>query len=621
MGIPSYFSNIIRENKNILKKISDCRNVTSTSTHFYLDSNSIIYDSMRKILLENDAALPNKNKKMLNNTIFEKKLIQEVAKKILEYAKKIRPRDLLYIAFDGVAPMAKLNQQRERRNRSAITSVFLNMNKVANSKDTSSENSFTWDKAAITPGTNFMIKMGKYLQKYFNDYKDSKDGKHLKTKKIVVDDSRNIGEGEHKIFNYIRECNKIKAIDDYTHVIYGLDADLIMLCLNNLYVRRSNGSIAHNHLYLYRETPEFIRSIDRTLIPCEDYFLDISELSDNILSTMSIDDYSNINPSKKQKLLHDYVLICFFLGNDFMPHFPSINIRRGGIQRLTRAYIEIMSSQISFHSTLCEYDKNNIIGIRWAMLRKLTKKLLEDDYNYLMKEYNYRERREKQILDGSYEPFSSHSNENNKNNKGEETSSVITEKTLDILPYVFRETEKKIEPQKKGWQRRYYKYLLDSDVKNSYDRETRKIKSNVFISNLCQNFLEGLEWTLKYYTSGCPDWQWKYNYHYPPLLEDLHREIPLFDECKINYKPPLPVSPTLQLAYVLPKKSLNLLPSKIHFNLLRHLSHYYLDDDNEKNISNTQISWSFCSKFWEAHIELPHINLDILKKVIEKKSI
>ncbi len=621
MGIPSYFSNIIRENKNILKKIGDCRNVTSTSTHFYLDSNSIIYDSMRKILLENDAVPPNKNKKMLNNTIFEKKLIQEVAKKILEYAKKIRPRDLLYIAFDGVAPMAKLNQQRERRNRSAITSVFLNMNQGTNSKHKSSEDSFTWDKAAITPGTNFMIKMGKYLQKYFNDCKDGKNGNDLKTKNIIVDDSRNIGEGEHKIFNYIRECNKIKTTDDYTHVIYGLDADLIMLCLNNLYVRQSDGSIAHNHLYLYRETPEFIRSIDRTLIPCEDYFLDISELSDNILSTMSIYDYSNINPSNKQKLLHDYVLICFFLGNDFMPHFPSINIRRGGIQRLTKAYVETMSPRNSFHSTLCEYDKNNIIGIRWAMLRKLTKKLLEDDYNYLMKEYSCRERREKQLLDGSYDPFYSHPNKSNEINDGEDAPRVITEKTLDILPYVFRETEKKIEPQKKGWQRRYYKYLLDSDVKNRYDRETRKIKSNVFISNLSQNFLEGLEWTLKYYTSGCPDWQWKYNYHYPPLLEDLHREIPLFDECKIKYKPPQPVSPTLQLAYVLPKKSLNLLPSKIHFNLLRHLSHYYLDDDNEKNIRDTQISWSFCSKFWEAHIELPHINLDILKKVIEKKSI
>ena len=112
--------------------------------------------------------------------------------------------------------------------------------------------------------------MGKYLQKYFNDYKDGKNGNDLKTKNIIVDDSRNIGEGEHKIFNYIRECNKIKTTDDYTHVIYGLDADLIMLCLNNLYVRQSDGSIAHNHLYLYRETPEFIRSIDRTLIPCED---------------------------------------------------------------------------------------------------------------------------------------------------------------------------------------------------------------------------------------------------------------------------------------------------------------------------------------------------------------
>ena len=101
MGIPSYFSYIVKNHSNIIKKINCLKNIDN----FYLDSNSIIYDTLRVISDKYD----NNDKK------FEKILIKETIKKINEYIYLINPKKTVIIAFDGVAPVAKLEQQRTRR--------------------------------------------------------------------------------------------------------------------------------------------------------------------------------------------------------------------------------------------------------------------------------------------------------------------------------------------------------------------------------------------------------------------------------------------------------------------------------------------------------------------------
>jgi 5'-3' exonuclease len=183
MGIPAYFSHIIKNYPKIIQRFQK----KSTVNHLYLDSNSIVYDAMRSIEYSG------------NNDDYERKLINAVCKKIETYIQQISPSHLLFIAFDGVAPVAKLDQQKNRRYKSWFTNQY---DKTDNP---------VWNSTAITPGTDFMNKLNLQVRYHF------RKPSSYNVKKIIISGSDFPGEGEHKIFEYIRENTKEleKLLDEY----------------------------------------------------------------------------------------------------------------------------------------------------------------------------------------------------------------------------------------------------------------------------------------------------------------------------------------------------------------------------------------------------------------------
>ena len=528
MGIPSYFSYIVKNHVNIIRKWVKKQMVIN---NLYMDCNSIVYDAVRNINFDKITETPTKT------------IIGKVILKIEEYIGLLAPNNCVFIAFDGVAPAAKLEQQRNRRYKSWYQGEV--MNKIFQKKNE------LWNTTAITPGTVFMNDLNIAINAHFCN------PSIYKVNKIIVSTSDEPGEGEHKIFDYIRSNNEIHA--DATTVIYGLDADLIMLSINHLPISKK--------IYLFRETPEFIKTIDNTLEPNETYLLDIPELAKII--TINMNNGQDLTSEQQKNRIYDYIFLCFFLGNDFMPHFPALNIRTGGIDKLLNAY----------KATIGGTNENLTDGktIYWKNVRKMVAFLAAQEEEYIRAEMRLRDKREK-----NYYPI--------------ETPEQKYAK-FDAIPTYEREQEKYINPHKDNWQHRYYKTLFKIDIDDARSKE------------ISINYMQGLEWTMKYYTTNCPDWRWCYKHNYPPLLQDLIKHMPYFDTTFIKENDAKPVSPLVQLCYVLPNQSLSFLPEKLYNKLKEERSDLYPTD--------AEFVWTYSKYFWESHVELPEIDLGELEQFVK----
>jgi 5'-3' exonuclease len=199
---------------------------------------------------------------------------------------------------------------------------------------------------------------------------------------LKITTSKECGEGEHKIYKYIRD-NAQYHIDTIT-VIYGLDADLIMLSLTHLCLTKQ--------IFLFRDTPHFISGMDNTLDPKKNYVMDISELSGQVGFEMTGLSLANENRiDRGANILTDYIFICFFLGNDFMPHFPALNIRTGGIHKLIEAYRHVVSRDNVY---LCNKTLGGRVNVNWKVLRKMVEHLSLKERDYILDEYKTRDKTE-----------------------------------------------------------------------------------------------------------------------------------------------------------------------------------------------------------------------------------
>ncbi|KAJ6560949.1 exonuclease II [Mycena sp. CBHHK59/15] len=246
---------------------------------------------------------------------------------------KIKPKKLFFMAVDGVAPRAKMNQQRSRRFRTAKEAKEVREKAEQKGETLPEEKAF--DSNCITPGTPFMARLSAQLR-YFINKKITEDS-NWHDVEVVLSGHEVPGEGEHKIMEYIRLS---RAQPDYNpnvrHCLYGLDADLIML-----------GLLSHDpHFCLLREEVKFGPAARRkgstSLDAINFYLLHLSLMREYLdLEFRAIQPVLAFEYSL-ERVIDDFILLAVFVGNDFLPNLPDLHIHENGLEKLFDVYKRVL---------------------------------------------------------------------------------------------------------------------------------------------------------------------------------------------------------------------------------------------------------------------------------------
>jgi 5'-3' exonuclease len=273
MGVPGFARTLFKKYKNIVSKYED-KNIDN----LYLDANCLIHPVCLKTYYDNKNVEPSE---------LERKMCNAVIEYITFLTDMVKPNKLIYIAVDGVAPMAKIKHQRLRRFKSVREYEI----KASIAKKYNIDYPRPWNNSAISPGTIFMSKLTTAI---FHNIKNKEN-----VNKYIFSTYNTPSEGEHKILQHIK-----KSIESENTMIYGLDADLIYLALA---ANKSN-------IYLLRESKEINTNLEGFSI------IDIDKMKQAICDEIT-------HHIDLDRFIKDYIFIGFLLGNDFLPALPSTNYR------------------------------------------------------------------------------------------------------------------------------------------------------------------------------------------------------------------------------------------------------------------------------------------------------
>ncbi|XP_028617291.1 5'-3' exoribonuclease 1-like, partial [Grammomys surdaster] len=392
--------------------------------------------------------------------------------------------------------------------------------------------------------TEFMARLHEHL-KYFVNMKISTD-KSWQGVTIYFSGHETPGEGEHKIMEFIRSEKAKPDHDPNTrHCLYGLDADLIML-----------GLTSHEaHFSLLREEVRFGgKKTQRVCAPEETTFhlLHLSLMREYIDYEFSALKEKITFKYDIEKIIDDWILMGFLVGNDFIPHLPHLHINHDALPLLYGTYIAILPELGGYINEsghlnlprferylvkLSDFDREHFsevfVDLKWFESKVGNKYLNEAAGAAAEEAKNCKEKRKPKGQENSLSWAALDKSEG----EGVASRDNFEDETED---------DDLFETEFRQYKRTYYMTKMGVDV-----------VSDEFLADQAACYVQAIQWILHYYYHGVQSWSWYYPYHYAPFLSDIRN----ISSLKIHFELGKPFKPFEQLLAVLPSASKNLLPT------------------------------------------------------------
>ncbi|XP_037386863.1 5'-3' exoribonuclease 1 isoform X3 [Pygocentrus nattereri] len=573
MGVPKFYR-WISERYPCLSEVVKEQQIPEFD-NLYLDMNGIIHQCSHP------------NDEDVHFRITEEKIFADIFHYLEVLFRIIKPRKVFFMAVDGVAPRAKMNQQRGRRFRSAKEAE--DKIKKALEKGEVLPTEARFDSNCITPGTEFMARLHEQL-KYFVHNKLSTD-RMWQGVRVYLSGHETPGEGEHKIMEFIRsEIGRPGHDPNTRHCLYGLDADLIML-----------GLTSHEpHFSLLREEVRFggKKSQKRITAPEETTFhlLHLSLMREYVDYEFSALRDKISFEYDLERIIDDWILMGFLVGNDFIPHLPHLHINHDALPLLYRTYISVLP-------TLGGYLNENG-NLNLARFEKYLEKLSEFDREHFSEVFVDLKWFESKVGNKYLNEAAGLAAEEAESKNGRKSKSFEDSLCLAALDggkdsrcasvraaeaaEEDGEDEDMFEAEFRQYKRTYYMTKMGVEV-----------VSDEFLGGQARCYVEGIQWILHYYYHGVQSWSWYYPYHYAPFLSDVRNVAGL----KLTFDLGKPFMPFEQLLAVLPAASKDLLPRCFQHLMTSQSSsiieYYPLDFKTDLNGKQQE---------WEAVVLIPFID-------------
>nr|QFG74708.1 MAG: XRN 5'-3' exonuclease-like protein [Megaviridae environmental sample] len=548
MGVPGFFLWLLRRYKKtnfIFDKSKLDSNIHNTLfnqvnnlDYILIDANCLIHPVCFQVLKD----YPD----IKNTGRLQKKMYNEVILYIEKIINFVKPKKGVYLAIDGVAPIAKMKQQRTRRYKSVHDNNLWNNIRRKHGK----EIPFFWNNSAISPGTVFMSELDDKIQQWAKKFSNDN------TMEIIYSSCNTPSEGEHKLLQFIR--NNHNHNKNFSYITYGLDADLIFLML----------ATGIKDTFLLREA----YNLDKNSNSDELRFVSMNIMREaiikNIYNLLNLDQEIKLD---EERLINDFIFICYLLGNDFLPHLPSLDIYNNGIDYLLKIYVDILEN--NNYNYLINKSSNN--KINQEFFNKFIYTISLDEESILKKKYNQKKRFYKCDSDDPYD---------------------IEIHRIENLQFKIKDPIKLGSDSLSESRIRYYQHY--------YNLETLDIDEHV--KNMASNYIIGLKWVTEYYFDKCPAWKWYYPYDIPPFITDINKFKINFDNIHFNLQEPL--SQLEQLLCILPPQSNYLLPKCLKV----------ITNDTSLYPTKFELDYLYKKKYWMTTPVLPELNVLKVKKKLKK---